>query len=50
MNNLNLFYYIIEDYIIISTEKENLKEVTEKEASFHNGLMYFLVNIDQKKF
>ncbi len=48
MNNLNLFYYIIEDYIIISTEKENLKEVTEKEASFHNGLMYFLVNIDQK--
>ncbi|ENJ9652541.1 lactate dehydrogenase [Clostridium botulinum] len=48
MNNLNLFYYIIEDYIIISTEKENLKEITEKEASFHNGLMYFLVNIDQK--
>ncbi|GAE03041.1 malate dehydrogenase [Clostridium botulinum B str. Osaka05] len=48
MNNLNLFYYIIEDYIIISTEKENLKEITEKEASFHKGLMYFLVNIDQK--
>ncbi|MBU5299825.1 lactate dehydrogenase [Clostridium sporogenes] len=48
MNNLNLFYYIIEDYIIISTEKENLKEITEKEASFHKGLIYFLVNIDQK--
>lgn len=49
MNNLNLFYYIIENDIIISTEKENLKEITEKEASFHKGLMYFLVKYRSKE-
>ncbi len=48
MNNLNLFYYIVENHIIISPEKEALKEITEKEASCHKGLMYFLVNINQK--
>ncbi len=48
MNNLNLFYYIVENNIMISTEKEDLKEITEKEASDYKGLMYFLINIVQK--
>ncbi len=48
MNNLNLFYYIVENNIMISTEKEDLKEITEKEVSAYKGLMYFLINIDQK--
>lgn len=48
MNNLNLFYYIVENNIMISTEKEDLKEITEKEVSDYKGLMYFLINIVQK--
>ncbi len=48
MKNLNLFYYIVENCIIISKEKENFKKITEKEASSHKGLMYFLLNLDEK--
>ena len=48
MKNLNLFYCIVENCIIISKEKENFKKITEKEASSHKGLMYFLLNLDEK--
>ncbi|NFN88555.1 lactate dehydrogenase [Clostridium sporogenes] len=47
MNNLNLFYYIVENCIIISKKEENFKKITEKEVSSHKGLMYFLVNLDE---
>lgn len=47
MDKLKLFYYIYKNNIIISKEKENLKEITEEEASSYNGLMYFLIDINK---
>ncbi|EJO5348012.1 lactate dehydrogenase [Clostridium botulinum] len=48
MNKLNLFYYTLENHIIISKEKENLKEITEKEASTYKGLIYFIINMPKE--